>query len=104
GMIGLELVVPVLLELVKRGALPLTRFIDALSTAPAKIVALDAPSLREGRLAELVLIHPERPVTIEGLASKSKNTPFWGRKYLGTVSLTIAGGLIAHRLAPSALA
>jgi dihydroorotase len=99
GMIGLELVVPVLLELVKKGILPLSRFIDALSTAPAKIVSLEAPALREGRLAELVLIHPERPVTIEGLASKSKNTPFWGRQYLGSVSLTIAGGAICHRLA-----
>jgi dihydroorotase len=99
GMIGLELVVPVLLELVKKGILPLSRFIDALSTAPAKIVSLEAPSLREGRLAELVLIHPERQVTIEGLASKSKNTPFWGRQYLGAVSLTVAGGAIAHRLA-----
>jgi len=83
---------------VKRGLLPLSRFIDALSTAPAKIISLEAPRIREGSLAELCMIHPERSVTIEGLASKSKNTPFWGKQFLGAVSLTIAGGKVVHRI------
>lgn len=98
GMIGLELVVPVLLELVARGLLPLARLIDALSTAPAKIIALSPPRIREGELAELVMVYPERQVLIQGLASKSKNTPFWGKQMRGAVAMTIAGGTVVHRL------
>ncbi|MEI9950859.1 MAG: hypothetical protein WDO74_18255 [Pseudomonadota bacterium] len=33
--------------------------IDALSTRPARIVGIEAPRIREGALAELVLIDPE---------------------------------------------
>src|SRR6185436_19817280 len=51
GMIGLELVVPVLLGVVRRGALPLGRLVTALSTAPARIIGIDAPSLSEGKQA-----------------------------------------------------
>ncbi len=104
GMIGLELVVPVLLGLVRSGVLPLARFLDALSTAPAKIVSLSPPTLREGALAELTLIDPERAVTLDGFASKSKNTPFLGKAATGAVTLTVAGGRIVFERAPARVA
>ena len=78
GMIGLELVVPVLLELVRSRALPLARLVDALTRAPARIVGLTAPALREGASAELCLIDPEATFTLgldpARLRSKSRNT------------------------------
>src|SRR5207244_12292429 len=40
GMIGLELCVPLLLDLVKAGALSMMRFVEALTVAPAKIAGL----------------------------------------------------------------
>jgi len=98
GMIGLELVVPVLLDLVRSGALPLARFIDALTQAPSRVIGLDAPSIREGAIAELVLVVPERELVIERLASKSKNTPFLGKRFTGAVAMTLAGGRVVHRL------
>ncbi len=98
GMIGLELVVPVLLRLVRQGALPLARLVDALTAAPCRVVSIERPRLKEGASAELTLIQPERPVTLDGFASKSKNTPFLGKQELGAVALTFAGGRIAHRL------
>ena len=96
GMIGLEPCFPLLLGLVDDGALKLARLIDALTRAPAKIVGLDAPTIAEGKTAELVLVDPERRWTIvpERLRSKSKNTPFLGREVKGSIELTVAKGTI----------
>ncbi len=103
GMIGLELVVPVLLALVHEGRLPLARFVDALTRAPARVVGLAAPTLRAGARAELVLIDPAREHVLAAAAikSKSKNTPFLGRTCRGRVELTLLGGAVAfHAGAP----
>lgn len=96
GMIGLELVVPLLLGLVRDGALPLARLVDALTRAPARIVALEAPSIREGARAELCLVDPEveHVILAERLRSKTKNTPFLGRTVRGKVMMTLAGGRV----------
>jgi dihydroorotase len=103
GMIGLELVVPLLLELVRAGALPLPRVIDALTRAPARIVGLEAPSLRDGAVAELCLIDPERRWVVEParLRSKSRNTPFLGRSVIGAVAMTLAGGRVVFEARPA---
>ena len=96
GMIGLELVLPMLLDLVRRGALPLTRVVTALSTAPARIISIDAPSLHEGKRAELCLVDPEAPFVVDParLRSKSRNTPLLGKTLTGRVELVMAGGRI----------
>ena len=94
GMIGLELCFGLLLGLVGKNGLTLGRLIDALSTRPARIAGFDAPTLREGALAELVLIDPEAVWTPQrgSLRSKSDNTPFWSAELHGRVLATIAGG------------
>jgi dihydroorotase len=96
GMIGLELVVPLLLGLVREGALPLARVVDALTRAPSRIVGLASPTLREGAPAEICLVDPARTWTVEAarLRSKSKNTPFLGRTVTGAVMMTLAGGRV----------
>jgi dihydroorotase len=96
GMIGLELVLPVLLSLVRSGALPLARLVDALTRAPARIVGLASPRLHEGAIAELVLVDPEASFTVDParLRSKSRNTPFLGHALQGRVKMTIAGGRV----------
>jgi len=95
GLVGLELVVPTLYELVRNGDLPLRRFVEALTGAPSKVIALESPTLREGARAELALLDVERPFKVSGLLSKSKNTPFWGKELRGAVVMTWAGGRIA---------
>ncbi|AKT41047.1 dihydroorotase [Chondromyces crocatus] len=96
GMIGLELVVPVLLGLVRSGALSLGRLVDALTRAPGRVIGLGAPTLAVGQRAELCLIDPERRYRIDParLRSKSRNTPFLGRELVGQVCLTLAGGRV----------
>jgi dihydroorotase len=98
GIIGLELVVPLLLDLVRQQQLSLARFVDALTRAPARIAGLRAPSLRQGAPAELCLIDPARAFAIAParLRSKSKNTPFLGKTVKGKVLLTTASGKITH--------
>jgi dihydroorotase len=100
GMIGLELVVPVLLELVRAGTIPLARLSEALSRAPARIAGIAPPEIREGAVAELVLVDLEAPVTIERarLRSKSHNTPWLGKTLRGEVRMTLAGGRVVFDL------
>jgi len=102
GMIGLELVFPLLLGLVRDGAVPLARLVDALTAAPARIIGLEAPRLAEGRMAELCLVAPDLSWTIDAarLRTKSKNTPFLGRTVTGAILLTLAGGRLAYERAP----
>ncbi len=98
GLIGLETAVPlVLAEAMSRGV-PLARMLEALSSAPAKIAGVEAPSLREGHPASFFLFDPAREWTVsrEALRSKSTNTPLLGRALRGGVDLTLAWGAVAH--------
>jgi dihydroorotase len=99
GLIGLELAMSLLFGLVRAGKVPLARLVDALTRAPARVIGIDAPTLREGRVAELTLFDPERPFLVEGLASKSRNTPYLGQTLAGRVLLTTARGVLVHHLA-----
>ncbi|WP_437767030.1 dihydroorotase [Sorangium sp. So ce281] len=96
GLIGLELVVPVLLDLVRQGALPLGRLVDALTRAPARIARLEAPTIKAGARAELCLVDPNLSFVLDParLRSKSKNTPFLGRQLTGRVKMTLASGRV----------
>jgi dihydroorotase len=98
GMIGLEICLPLLLDLVRTGDLPLMRLIHALTAGPAKVVGIDVPRAIEGARADLVLIEPEATFRIEraSLASKSTNTPFLGREVRGAVDATFVGGRLVH--------
>jgi dihydroorotase len=98
GMIGLELVLPLLYARVREGRLSLARLVDALTAAPARIVGITTPSLREGAVAELCLVDPDRRWTVEParLRSKSKNTPFLGKDVEGAVLLTLAAGRVVY--------
>lgn len=98
GMVGLEFAISLMFQLVSQGKLPLARLVDALSTAPSKIIAIDPPALKEGKVAELVLFDPARPYLVGNLVSKSENTPFLGQTLQGRVLLTLARGELVHRL------
>jgi dihydroorotase len=103
GMIGLELCLPLLLGLVREGALPLSRLIDALTAAPARILGLEAPRIREGARADFVLVDPDARYTIDpaALHTKSRNTPFAGCHVQGRVAMTVCEGRIVARSAAS---
>lgn len=94
GVVGLETLLPVALELVHNGTLGLLDLLDKLTRAPAALLGIDAGRLRQGAPADLVLFDPEAPgkVRVEDLKSLSKNTPFEGRLIQGKVLRTLVDG------------
>ena len=98
GMIGLELCVPLMLGLVRHGVIPLSRLIDALTRAPARVAGLETPRIRDGARADLVLVDPAPagPIDPARLRTKSRNTPFPAMRSKGGWSMTMCEGRIVH--------
>ncbi len=94
GMLGLETCLPIILDFVRMGSLEDLRAITALTLGPARAFGLPGGTLAVGAVADVCVIDPERPMTItaEGLASKSKNTPFLGQTLAGRAVLTLVEG------------
>jgi dihydroorotase len=94
GASTLDLLLPLLLDLVRRDELPLWAAVAAVTSRPAQILGLDAGSLKAGAPADITVVDPERPfrVTPEGILSNGKNTPFMGRTLHGKVTHTLLAG------------
>jgi dihydroorotase len=69
-----------------------------LTTAPARVVGIPAPRIREGASADLVLVDPKARFTVDvaRLRTKSSNTPFLGKTLTGRVELTLCEGRVVH--------
>ena len=102
GITGLETAVPLVFDrLVHTGRITARRAIELLSTNPARLFNLPGGSLAEGAAADLVVLEPDRMVTIDAARQKTKarNTPFHGWELRGAVALTMVGGRIVYRAA-----
>ncbi len=100
GMIGLQTALPIMLELVRREVISLSKMVELMSCKPASILGLeDCGNLREGSKANLALFDPEREWVLheETNLSKSKNTPLWGKTLKGKVVYTIFEGRIVYQ-------
>jgi dihydroorotase len=99
GINGLETAIPMLVRLARDGHVRPLRMVEALSTAPARLVPdLEAGSLREGARADVTVVDPERRWTVraEALRSRSHNTPLLGQEVVGSVGMTIVAGAVVH--------
>lgn len=99
GMVGLETAVALsLTNLTHKGVLSPLETIRKLSTAPARILRLDAGTLKPGEtaVAQVTVIDPsvEWTFDVNKTFSKSKNTPFHGAELKGKPVLTFCGGEI----------
>jgi dihydroorotase len=94
GVIGLETLLPISLELVHRGHMTLPRLLACLSYHPARLLGLSQGRFQRGAAADLVLFDPDQPWVIdtEQLRSKSKNSAFDKRPVSGRVHRTIVDG------------
>jgi dihydroorotase len=99
GIIGLETLLPLSLELYHNGHLPLINLLRALTCAPAEILRLPAGRLAVGAPADFVVFDLDRPWQIAETAfhSKSKNSPFDGRPVQGRAMTTVVGGRIVYQ-------
>ncbi len=103
GIIGLESALPLSLALVAEGILSPGRLVELLSLNPARILGLAAGTLRPGAAADLTLIRAEHPFvfTEADICSKSRNTPFLGRRMPGRAVLTMVAGEIRFQKEPA---
>jgi dihydroorotase len=110
GIIGLESAFALAASvLVDGGHLGLPDLIERMTLAPARILGLEAGTLRPGQPADVTVIDPDLSWMFgaEDVYSRSRNTPFLGRRFRGRVLLTLLGGNAVHerpeiraRLAP----
>jgi dihydroorotase len=99
GAVGLQTLLPALLAFHHEGRIPLIDLIRTVTSAPADLLGLPAGRLAKGAPADLVLCDPDAPVLIDAdrLISKSKNSPFDGRRLQGKVLMTLVDGRVIYR-------
>lgn len=94
GIVGLETMLALSLELYHQKLMPLREVLAAMTYKPADIIHVNAGRLKKGAPADLALIDLEKTWTIlnDDLHSKSKNSPFDTRHVKGKATRTIMGG------------
>lgn len=100
GIAGLETAVSLLLDrLVNKNLISLARFVEMLSTAPAKILGLkNKGRIAAGADADLTILSLSKDVTVDvgSFVSKSRNNPFHGWKLRGAPVMTVVAGKIVY--------
>lgn len=99
GVIGLETSFSLLYSyLVAEGKCTLDFVIKAMSQKPAEIFGLHGGKIKEGEIADLVLIDTETVLEVNDslLESKSSNSPFISHKLKGWPAMTIKNGEVLY--------
>ena len=95
GIIGLETALGLAItELVESGVLTLPELVRRMSTTPARLFNLPGGTLAVGAPADVVVFDPavEWEVQPAAFFSRSRNTPFAGRRLRGRADLTVVRG------------
>ncbi|WP_164020052.1 dihydroorotase [Pyxidicoccus trucidator] len=94
GIVGLETALGLTLELVHAGVLTATRAVELLTHGPAQAFSLPGGHLAPGAPADVTVVDPTEEWTVDAhrFYSRSRNTPFHGRKQKGRVVQTWVGG------------
>ncbi len=98
GIVGLETAFSVCLDLVRRGALAERRLVEALTVGPARAFGLAAGTLARGAAADVAVLDPAAEWVVDPakLESRSRNTPWKGKRLTGRCITTVVGGRIVH--------
>ncbi|HKE60595.1 MAG TPA: dihydroorotase [Pyrinomonadaceae bacterium] len=99
GITGLETAVGLAFDLVHRGVIGLERLVEMCSTNPARVFGLaDRGSLVKNAHADITILDPQLEWVFDVASSKSKsrNTPFDGRRLTGAAVATIVGGRLVY--------
>ncbi|HEX2664902.1 MAG TPA: dihydroorotase [Candidatus Acidoferrum sp.] len=99
GILGFETALGLALEqLVDAGRLSLGRMIELFTTGPARILGIERKIAR-GQPADLTIFSIDRAWTYraEDSPSKSRNSPFDGKKFRGGPVATIVAGRVVYR-------
>ena len=98
GVVGLETALGLALDLVHRGVIGPARMVEMMSLKGAQLLRIDGGTLEEGSRADITLIDPNMDWTVDPakFISKSRNSPFAGRRLKGRTLLTIVAGDIVY--------
>ncbi len=98
GATGLELLLPLTLRWAEESKLPLAKALARITCDPARVIGLDAGTLKPGSAADICVFDPKAPFTVsrDTLRSQGKNTPFLGRTLAGKVRYTLIDGHLAY--------
>ena len=100
GIIGFETALAATItNLVKPGYIDYIDMVRLMSYTPAKILGIDRGEIKEGKVADLTIFDPNKEYvyTKESIVSKSKNTPWIGKKLTGEVAYTICNGKVVYK-------
>jgi dihydroorotase len=97
GITGLETALGLSLsELVHKQHISAARMVELFTTGPAKILKLDRGTLKPGAYGDVTVfdLNTEWTYDVQQSCSKSRNSPFHGRRFRGGPIATIVGGRI----------
>lgn len=100
GIIGFETALAATITaLVDKGELTYLDMVRLMSYGPAKVLNIDRGELKIGAVADITIFDSniEYIYTKESIVSKSKNSPFIGKKLKGQVAYTIVNGEIKYQ-------
>ncbi|MDP3852860.1 amidohydrolase family protein, partial [Phenylobacterium sp.] len=99
GAVGLQTLLAALLAFHHEGRIPLIDLMRTVTSRPADLLGLAAGRLAKGAPADLVLCDLNAPIVVdlEKLKSKSRNSPFDGRRLQGEVMMTLVDGRVVYR-------
>ncbi len=101
GIVGLEALIPITVYgLIEPGHLTWPEAIRKLTVEPAKLLGIPKGTLRPGADADVTIIDPSTPWTIDPAAfhSKSRNTPYGGWEVRGRAHTVLVSGEVRHTL------
>ncbi len=98
GIMGFETAIGLGLELVHAGKLTLRRLVELFTAGPARVLGIER-SLGVGAPGDATIFSVDRKWTyhVAETPSKSRNTPFDGREFIGGPVATIVGGKIIYK-------
>ncbi len=97
GILGLQTLIPLTLQLVEDGVISIERMVELTSTNPAKILKLsNKGKIAKGMLADIVIVDPDKEYIYDATINKSKsqNSPLINQKLKGAAILTIKSGKV----------
>jgi len=98
GIVGLETMLPVSLQLERDGILSMSDLLAKMTCNPARLLGLDSGTLSVGADADIAIFNPAATWTVDrnALVSKGKNTPWHGKEMTGQVTHTLKSGQIVY--------
>lgn len=97
GIIGLQTLIPLTLNLVNEGVIDIRRMVDLTSANPAKILNIkNKGHIKAGMLADIAIVDPKIEYFYDEKINRSKsiNSPLFGKKLKGACVKTIKSGRV----------